>query len=354
MALARARGALAAAGLPVEIKLERASSVTNEVWLSDDFAVRINRQPNQRLWREAIIGPLLPTEVGYPTVVAYGGEVGKDWLISRRVSGQPLSRCWPTMTSTLRRQATRELANKLQSLHQFEGPDDLPEIDTPQLLDPHTFRAIDPLLVGLAKAATLEHVPRHLIDQARSIVFGTSSCIEPYRQRTFIHGDLSFENMLWDGEHLTALVDFEFSRRAPNDVDLDVLLRFCAFPFLHVAQDYEHETHASDYAEVPYWIVEDYPAIVEFDQQFERLRLYSIAYDVREILNTPPTKSIRSLAIHHPLRRLERTIDGMSHLDRLVGEQPSESLTLDQLKIGNPTGNPTGDAAPGLGRLFNR
>ena len=59
-ALARARRALEEAGLPVDLPLERASSVTNEVWLSDRYVVRVNRQPNQRLRREAALGPLLP------------------------------------------------------------------------------------------------------------------------------------------------------------------------------------------------------------------------------------------------------------------------------------------------------
>ena len=88
-ALARARRALEEAGLPLDLPLERASSVTNEVWLSDRYVVRVNRQANQRLRREASIGPLLPAEVGYPAIEAYGGQLGADWLIVHRVPGRP-------------------------------------------------------------------------------------------------------------------------------------------------------------------------------------------------------------------------------------------------------------------------
>ena len=55
--MARAKHALDAAGLDPTIALTRASSVTNEVWLSDEFAVRVNRRPDKRLWREARLGP---------------------------------------------------------------------------------------------------------------------------------------------------------------------------------------------------------------------------------------------------------------------------------------------------------
>ena len=76
MAMARARHALMQAGLDPSVPLTAASSVTNEVWLTDSHVVRVNRRPNQRLRREAILGPSLPSEIGYPLVVAYGGRLG--------------------------------------------------------------------------------------------------------------------------------------------------------------------------------------------------------------------------------------------------------------------------------------
>ncbi|HEY5156092.1 MAG TPA: aminoglycoside phosphotransferase family protein [Acidimicrobiales bacterium] len=328
-ALARARRALEEAGLPIDLPLERASSVTNEVWLSDRYVVRVNRQANQRLRREASIGPLLPAEVGYPAIEAYGGQLGADWLIVHRVPGRPLSRCWPGMTRDERRRAVSQIATMLRELHQFDCPDDVIEVDAPQLLGSHSFRAVDPLLEALERARKMDHVETRLLDGARDMVLATCSAIEPFHQDTFVHGDLTFENVLWDGYVVTAMLDFEFSREAPADLDLDVFLRFCAFPYLHVAEDYESETRAIDYAEVPFWMAEEYPELFSFPQSFDRLRLYSIAYDVRELLAFPPSAPMRSLSPHHPLRRLERTLDGLSHLDRLAGSIEADPISLD-------------------------
>ena len=72
MAMARARHALMQAGLDATVDLEPASSVTNEVWMTATHVVRVNRRPNQRLRREAILGPTLPADIGYPMVVSYG------------------------------------------------------------------------------------------------------------------------------------------------------------------------------------------------------------------------------------------------------------------------------------------
>ncbi len=328
-ALARARRALEEAGLPVDLPLERASSVTNEVWLSDRYVVRVNRQPNQRLRREAALGPLLPAEVGYPAIEAYGGQLGADWLIVHRVPGRPLSRCWPGMTRDERRRAISQIADKLRALHAFDCPTDVPDIDSPQLLRAHTFRAVDPLLGALDQASGLAHVDPAFIADVRELVLGTCSVIEPFDQTSFVHGDLTFENVLWDGHVVTALLDLEWSRPAPADIELDVFLRFACFPYLHVAEDYESETRAIDYAEIPFWMAEDYPELFGFPHEFARLRLYSIAYDVRELVAMPPTRPVRELSPHHPYRRLERTVRGLGHLDRLAGSVEADTMALD-------------------------
>lgn len=336
-AMARARRALGEAGLDMHLPLTRASSVTNEVWVSDEYVVRVNRSPNQRLRREAALGPLLPDEVGYPEIIAYGGQLGADWLIVRRIAGNVLSRCWPTMSVDERRSAVRQLSTILKALHKFVSPTELPEIDTPQLLGGHGFRAVDPLMTALDQAEALPNVDRLLISETRSLVMDTCAVIEPFDQPTLVHGDLHFENVLWDGTRVTALLDFEWCRAGPADLDLDVFLRFCSYPYLHVAEDYEHLTRAEDYADVAWWMAEDYPELFDFPNEFERTRIYSIAYDVRELLLFPPPRPPRELSKHHPYNRLERTIRGRSHLNRLAGNMAFDpfDLTGDDVDYGS-------------------
>ena len=156
---ARARRALAEAGLDYSMPLERASSVTNEVWISDEYVIRVNRRPNQRLRREAFLGPLLPPEVHYPDIVAYGGELGADWLIVRRRPGQVLSRQWPSMSTGERRSAIRQFAVLLRNLHEVRCPEDLPEIDAaPQLLANREYGTVG-AAAGRPRRAR-DHAPR--------------------------------------------------------------------------------------------------------------------------------------------------------------------------------------------------
>ena len=86
----RARTALRTAGLDPTVKLHRASSVTNEVWLTDTHSVRVNRHPDNRLNREALVAAVLYVATGsllWPIVLhaavdLQGGAIGRRVLAS--------------------------------------------------------------------------------------------------------------------------------------------------------------------------------------------------------------------------------------------------------------------------------
>jgi len=317
MAMARARHALLHAGLDSTVALEAASSVTNEVWLTDNHVIRVNRRPNQRLRREAILGPSLPAEIGYPMVVSYGGKMGADFLVVRRIPGRPLAHCWPSMTPADRRNAVRQIAAKLRRLHRTPGPTNLPVIDTPQMLRGDTLSPVMSLLVALDQARSMRYVDTGMVNEVERLVYELSPAIEPFDSNFLIHGDLTFENILWDGADVTAILDFEWSRTAPADVDLDVFLRMCCHPQLHVGDAWVDQTRTQDYADVPWWLQEDYPELFQHRRQYDRLRLYSIAYDLRDLTTFPPPAPPDQLSELHAVNRLQRTVLGKSHLDLL-------------------------------------
>jgi hygromycin-B 7''-O-kinase len=156
-------------------------------------------------------------------------------------------------------------------------------------------------------------------------VLDARDALVPFQRTTLVHGDLTFENILWDGATLT-LLDFEWARGGPPDLDLDVLLRFCAYPMLHVADDYRHQTRAEDYLHVPLWLHEDYPSLFAHPRIGARLVLYAIAFDVRDLLAAPPTGG--ELPRLHPLNRLRRIGDGTSYITRLAEAlQPTAPLS---------------------------
>lgn len=312
----RARTALRSAGLDPTVPLERASSVTNEVWLTPEHVVRVNRGHNDRLAREAIIAAALPPAVGYPRVVAQGQGHGEDWLVSERAPGVPLAHRWPELTTDERRHAATQLAERLAALHATPAPPGLPPIEgVPQLLELGAEDPTAPVGAALLQAARLEHVDRLMLHEAIEMVERLTPVLLPYDATTLVHGDVTFENVLWDDGQVTALLDVEWARAGPADLDLDIVLRCCAYPKLHVAEAFEADTRAADYVDVPAWLAEAYPRLFSYPHQRDRLRVFAIAYEVRELLAFPPAVPVSDLSPRHPHQRLARVVNRSSYLD---------------------------------------
>jgi scyllo-inosamine 4-kinase len=314
----RARTALRGAGLDPTVPLERASSVTNEVWLTPTHAVRVNRHPNNRLYREALVAAILPPEVGYPKIVGHGGGRGEDWLVAERQPGEPLAHVWPDLTEDERHLAVDQLAARLAALHRTPAPEGLPPIEhAPQLLKVGTTDPTGPVVEALHRAASLPHVDPVMLAEAGEMVTKLAPALRPFEAETLVHGDVTFENVLFHEGEVTALLDVEWARPGPKDLDLDILLRCSAYPDLHVGLAYADRTKAEDYTEVPWWLGKAYPALFEYPRQIDRMRVYSIAYDVRDLLAAPPAASPRLLPERHAYHRLQRVVERKSYIDVL-------------------------------------
>jgi hypothetical protein len=180
-------------------------------------------------------------------------------------------------------------------------------------------------------------------------VLESTAALEPCSSNTLIHGDLHFQNVLWDGFSVTALLDLEWARGAPPDLDLDMFLRACAHPHWFVAPEYAERTRVEDYLAVPFWLAEYYPELFAHEYALERTELYAIAYDVHDLLNEvkekPITESTRELPEWHAHRRLWDTMHSKSHLRRLAGYTAWDAPDFGEPMPGPPPLAPSGELA---------
>lgn len=335
LAPARARHALEMSGLATDVALTRADSVTNEVWLTDTHVIRVNRRSSPRLRREAVIAPHLPSGCRYPRVVAYGGESGRDWLVTERLPGVPLVRAWPALDEHARRDAVAQVAAMVRELHRVPTPADLPRADrTPQLLDPDRLPVVAPLLDALDELEGLLEGGPGLIADARHLVLQSSAVLTPFGTDHLIHGDLHLGNVLWQDGRVTGMLDLEFARGAPADLDLDMFLRFCSHPDWFVPADLERSTDAAAYRDVPRWLREDYPELFAHEYVLERMILYSLAHDVSDLVvqlrDHPLAVSPERLPDYHAYKRIDHVLRGHSYLHRLAGHGWWETDPRDQ------------------------
>ena len=303
-----ARQALDDAGVETRGPLRHASSTNNMVFLSGEHIVRINRGGNSRLLREAQLCAALPRLAWTPDVVAHGSlgnsNDAADYLIVRRKPGATLARWWPDMRESQRQDAVEQMASCMRAIHFTEIPSDLPALDkAPQLLG-SVNNPILPILHGLKRLRNERYVDGSAIDDLETKVLALGPSVDDYSDSRVVHGDLTFENVLWDGTKITAILDFEWARGAPRDLDLDVLCRFIQWPHLHVDPAVAAHTKPSDYSNVLSWMAQAYPELFSHRMLRQRLALYGIAFEVRATLQNPPKTPVDDLGPLHPYARL--------------------------------------------------
>ena len=96
-----------------------------------------------------------------------------------------------------------------------------------------------------------------------------------------IHGDLHFDNFLYDGNKLY-LIDFETSKSSPIDYDFRIFNRYSEQPYLWASEKTDMLTVPSDYKKFMDLIIENYQELKNIKYLNERLSVY----DIIELLET--------------------------------------------------------------------
>ena len=280
---------LAAQGLRCET-LERLRGWSNQVWVAETHVVRISsgRFPLSFAYEARALRAL--EHVACPRVVATGEAGGHEWMIQTRLPGVSLLTAWPGLSVTDREAAMRSLASALRAVHETPTGSDLGE-------PPWRAAALGPGGdASMAYRAPPNAYPR-LIDanlQARTatdlLLRDAGRFIESrlglFERDTPVltHGDVSFANVLWDGEQ-AALVDFESAGLAPLDRELDLLLRFLCAP-----REFSPDAAgtAPMFSPVLPWLRDAYPALFDHPDLIARLEVYDVLWELVQLLNFPP------------------------------------------------------------------
>jgi hygromycin-B 7''-O-kinase len=117
-----------------------------------------------------------------------------------------------------------------------------------------------------------------------------------------VHGDAHLNNVIWDGTRLVALIDFEWARFGPPDLELQPLLVF------------------DDVATLIRSVINTYPEIAAHPRFVERLWLYDLSATLRDLHVKSPLPATDDVPPWHPKRRLQVTVAGPGYLEALVGE----------------------------------
>lgn len=206
---------------------KRAGGWTNRVWIAGDLVLRISPdESGDRIRREAALGMLLPKAVGYPEILEVGVRDGHEWSVSRRVPGVNLGEAWPGLDWARREEAMRGLWEIAEAVHAADLRD-LPFVPPRRTwysdLRPETAHAA---LRALSGRGALKKAEAGALSGILDAFFDALGRAEP----CLCHGDLTMENMMWDGGRIVSLFDFEHAALLPAQADVYSFLRLTLGP----------------------------------------------------------------------------------------------------------------------------
>jgi aminoglycoside phosphotransferase (APT) family kinase protein len=280
----------AAAGISNLDRAVLVESWSNDVWLIDSLVLRICwRGDRARLTREAVVATHLPAEVRYPELVAHGTVDDLTWTVTRKVDGVRLDTIWSTLDTVRRRQAMHELAVILTALHEWAPPAEVTEAladrspaedDVAWLIGTDLSPLPVSRLLLLAEHARRLPVAPDLIDRFVERIGGLAA-VDPFTTGepfVVVHGDAHLANLLWRDDRVVALLDLEWVRQGPRDLELEPLLRDV---------DWSSATARADVTRMLGWLREGYPGLFGHPDLVRRLWLYQLAAGLRDLFTVP-------------------------------------------------------------------
>jgi hypothetical protein len=196
-------------------------SNNNDVWRLEAGYLRVAwRGDRSRLAREAELLGRLHGFLPVPAILDYGGDDQLSWSLTTAMPGTAYEHLCVQPAPAGLRDLAREVAALLQTLHSWPVPRELAEmLRQPEeyqdplrragsevvLLPPSSARGLIPL------ASQLPFVDHGVLDAAaaRLTELGNPATAD---SEVLLHGDFYLGNVLVHAGHVSALIDFEFSR----------------------------------------------------------------------------------------------------------------------------------------------
>ncbi len=303
-----------AANLPFDAPRIPLPSDSNDVWRVGDLVLRICwRGDRTRLQREALILEHLPDEVPHVRLADAGVNDDLTWTLTHWVPGAMLSHCWADLDSTEQRVAAEQIGHALRALHGWEPSPAVRAALAARAAQPDTSDVVgadlNPLPVDRAlrlvePATQLDNVDRQSVVQLGEEIERLRA-VDRLRNPSdgvVVHGDAHLDNVIWDGRRLVTLLDYEWARLGPPDLELQPLLL------------------AGDARALIRSVIHAYPAIAAHPRFVERLWLYDLSGTLRDLLVKAPLPAAGDLPPWHPKRRLPMVLAGPGYIEALLSE----------------------------------
>ncbi|MEY9929139.1 aminoglycoside phosphotransferase (APT) family kinase protein [Catenulispora sp. GP43] len=295
-------------------------SGSNDAWLLPEAVLRVCwRGDVDRLVRESELAMVLPEGVPGPRVLDCGRDGALSWMLVKRHHATSLWHAWQSEPAPVLHDYVTQLADIMRRLHEWHPPAAILErYRAAEAADTET----DPVRIAASTLTPLAAAHLHrLIEHARDRPYVDAAILDRIAARlsatataaagagagialpidrtadVLLHADCTPANVLIEDGRIIALLDFEWSRLGPRDIDLTL-------PSFWAWVDGQRPDNGRP-AIVP-WLTEAYPALATTP---ERHWFHRTGFALRGLIHWPDYAPEAELPLAHPVRQLRHLAD---------------------------------------------
>jgi aminoglycoside phosphotransferase (APT) family kinase protein len=203
------------------------------------------------------------------------GEVDRTkYLVLKKLPGSNLIYLWPQANAAEQDRYIGQIAEQMKLFHSIKSPkyqipiaSGVPQDNLQEAL------AGDTDFAGIDKTK-LEAKYQDDYDLLREFYASRQSLLNENGTAVFVHNDLHFENVFFDGNRLSGIIDFDWCAYGPKDLELKKLLDFVHSPHHYVENSLQPIYKDRQETQVIHILRRHYPTLFETAHLIDRVRMY--------------------------------------------------------------------------------
>jgi len=206
--------------------------------VGDKYVIKVEKNLGVLSHQPEIMEQLFNAGAKVPRLFDYGTAEDKTYIVMEKVPGQKLSETWPSLSAEQKENFVIQIVEQLKIFHslhyaqyslrslnrEFDNfKDFLKSLTDFSVIDESKLDGLTLQNLALLKDYYNDH---------EDVLGETGTAV-------LVHNDMHFENILYEDDKLTGVIDFDFTRQAPKDYELWHMLDFFYRPAHYVEKHVE-------------------------------------------------------------------------------------------------------------------
>jgi len=203
-----------------------------------------------------------------PKMYAYSkekSEIPYMYIITEKIDGVSIYSIWHTLTEEEREKIVSQICDILKDLHKNKGE----PFDWSKYIKGYFEKHIEVLIKQKQLTANELHLLRKVMDKF-DLYLKTDS-----DKFVYIHNDLHYDNVFFKDGRLK-IIDFESSRYAPIDKELEIVFYAAKMPDKHASKETERFAKKEDFVNLVAYFKKHYPQMFDVANLEKRIAIYHL------------------------------------------------------------------------------